>query len=173
MEMVFSSSPEHAQEIVKYLQDPNYFPCDINYSAAYFVGNANPEKIITAKAIAYKMAQKGWKSEFISSDFFSRKYRNQTAIELRDELKRIESSNQPTIVIIEDLNKLFENGYRQYDDAEMTGSVLSAFLDKNIRNKNIFLISTMNRANKLPKGIKSRMIMNIISFDSKTNSDNL
>jgi AAA+ superfamily predicted ATPase len=172
MELVFESSPEKAQDIVKYLQDPTYFPSGVNFRSAFFVGEPGSGKTITAQAIAYKMAQEGWEYKIISSTSLLGEYRNQTAIQLRKNLEAIGSSNKPIVLIIDELHRLLENANSKHHDTDATSTVLWTFLDKQKHNKNFFFIGTMNRANKLPKPLKDRIFSGYISFplikDSKT-----
>jgi len=164
MEFVFASSPQEAQCIVNYLQDPNYFPGVEKYRSAFFVGEPGTGKSITAQAIAHKMSQNGWEYKFLSSTSFLREYRNQTAIQLQKELEKIESSNKPTILIIDEIHRLLENTESKHHDTDATATALWTFLDRQQNNKNFFLIGTMNRIHKLPKPVKSRIISDYIEF---------
>lgn len=170
MEFAFEYSPEKAQDIVKYLQDPAYFPCGVNFRAAFFVGEPGSGKTITAKTIAYKMAQKGWEYKIIPSTSFLGEYRNQTAIRFQKELEIATSSNKPTIIVIDELHRLLENANSKHHDTDMTATVLWTFLDKQINNKNFFFIGTMNRANKLPKPFKDRILTGCVPFPLITDS---
>jgi AAA+ superfamily predicted ATPase len=164
MELVFESSPEKAQDIVKYLQDPTYFPSGVDFRFAFFVGEPGSGKTITANAIAYKMAQEGWDYKIIPSTSFLGVYRNQTAIQLRKELEIVAASNKPTILIIDELHRLLENANSKHHDTDATSTALWTFLDKQKNNKNFFFIGTMNRANKLPKPLKDRIFSGYIPF---------
>jgi AAA+ superfamily predicted ATPase len=164
MEFVFASSPEEAQCIVNYLQNPNYFPGVENYRSAFFVGEPGTGKSITAQAIAHKMSQNGWEYKFLSSTSFLREYRNQTAIQLQKELEKIESSNKPTILIIDEIHRLLENTESKHHDTDETATALWTFLDRQQNNNSFFLIGTMNRIHKLPKPVKSRIISDFIEF---------
>jgi AAA+ superfamily predicted ATPase len=168
MEFVFAASPEEAQCIVNYLEDPNYFPGVENYRSAFFVGDPGTGKSVMAQAIAHKMSQKGWEYKFLSSTSFLREYRNQTAIQLRKELEKIESSNKPTILIIDEIHRLLENTESKHHDTAETATELWTFLDRQKNNNNFFLIGTMNRIHKLPKPVKSRIISDFIEFPLMT-----
>jgi len=168
MEFVFASSPEEAQCIVNYLQDPSYFPGVENYRSAFFVGDPGTGKSITAQAIAHKMSQKGWEYKFLSSTSFLREYRNQTAIQLQKELEKIESSDKPTILIIDEIHRLLENTESKHHDTDETATALWTFLDRQKNNNNFFLIGTMNRIHKLSKPVKSRILSDFIEFPLMT-----
>jgi len=164
MEMVFESSPKDAQNIVKHLQDPNYYNGYKNYRSAYFVGEPGCGKTTMAKAIAYKMAKKGWEHKIISSTQLLRVNRNSTSIQLEKELEEAAASTNPTLIIIDELNRLLEHTDSKHHDTDATATALWTFLDRESKNENIFLIGTMNHIDKLPKPFKSRMDSDYIKF---------
>ncbi len=164
MELVLESSPIEAQCIIKHLQDPTYFPGNEDYRSALFVGEPGSGKTTTAKAIAYNMSKHGWESKFLSSTSLIGTYRNQTALHLHQELEATASLHKPTIIIIDELNRLLEHTDSKHHDTDATATALWTFLDKHSNNKNIFFIGTMNRANKLPKPFKDRIIFDYIQF---------
>ncbi len=168
MDFVFESSPEEAQSIVNYLHDSNYFPGVEGYRSVFFVGEPGTGKSIMAKAIAHKMMQAGWEYSFLSSTSFLKEYRNQTAIHLKKELEKIEASNKPTILIIDEIHRLLENTESKHHDTDETATALWTFLDRQKNNNNFFLIGTMNRVHKLPKPVKSRIISDFIEFPLMT-----
>lgn len=171
IELVFESSPKEAQCIVNHLEDPTFFPGNKDYRAAYFVGEPGSGKTTMAKAIAYKMAQKGWHCKIISSTTLLGEYRNQTAIKLQKELQTAASSNKPTIIIIDELNKLLENSDSKHHDTDTAAAALWTFLDKQNNNENFFFIGTMNRITKLPKPFKDRILFDYITFKPITDSN--
>jgi len=169
MQRVLKTSPEEAKFIVKYLQNPE-FALIQDYRSATFVGEPGTGKTTTAKAIGHEMSKHGWEVKFLSSTSLLGEYRNQTSIQLQKELQAIEASKKPTILIIDELNRLLENSNSKHHDTDMIATALWAFLDKNRGNKNFFFIGTMNRANKLPKAYKSRILLDYIEFPMVSNS---
>lgn len=168
MEMVFKSSPIEAQYIVNHLQDPTYFPMSENYRSAMFVGEPGTGKTTLAKAIIYKMSQKGWDYKFLLSPELLGEYRNGTARKLKKELKASVSSGKPIIIVVDELHRLLENSESKHHDTDSTAGALWTFLDTQKGNKNFFLIGTMNRSDKLPKPYKSRILFNCIDFPIMT-----
>ncbi len=168
MELVFKYSPLEAQLIVNHLQDTTYFPDDKDYRSAIFFGAPGSGKTMMAKAIAYKMAQKGWDCKFVSSTSLFGGHRDQTAMRVTQELESIVASKKPTIIIIDELHRLLENADSKHHDTDSTSTALWTFLDSQESNENFFLIGTMNRIDKLPQPFKSRIISDYIHFPLAT-----
>jgi AAA+ superfamily predicted ATPase len=164
LKLVFKTSPKEAQFIVNYLQNPTFFQLSQDYRSATFVGEPGTGKTTTAKAIAYEMSKQGWECKFLSSTSLLGEHRNQTSIRLQKELEAIEASKKPTILIIDELNRLLENSNSKHHDTDTIATALWTFLDKHRDDKNFFFIGTMNRANKLPKAYKSRILLDYIEF---------
>jgi len=164
MELVFNQSPIEAQLIVNHLQDPDFFDNNEEYRSVCFVGEPGSGKTMMANAIAYRMQQHGWKCKVISSTSLLRDYRNQTATQLRRELQAAVASNKPTIIVIDELNRLLENFGSKNHDTDMIATELWTFLDSQRKNPNFFLIGTMNQITKLPKPFKNRILSDYIEF---------
>lgn len=172
LEFVFECSPKRAQLIVEHLKDPHYFPHNRDYRSAYFVGEPGSGKTSMARAIGYKMSKEGWNYVFVASTQLLGEYRNQTAIRLKEKLESAIKLRIPTIIIIDELNRLLENTESKHHDTDTAATTLWLFLDKQRNNENFFLIGTMNRVTKLPKPFKGRILIDIITFpkieDAKT-----
>jgi AAA+ superfamily predicted ATPase len=164
LKLVFKTSPKEAQFIIKYLQNPTLFQLSQDYRSATFVGEPGTGKTTTAKAIAYEMSKQGWECKFLSSPSLLGEHRNQTSIRLQKELEAIETSKKPTLLIIDELNRLLENSNSKHHDTDTIATALWTFLDKQRDNKDFFFIGTMNRANKLAKAYKSRILLDYIEF---------
>lgn len=165
MELVFKQSPIEAQLIVNHLQDPTFFTANEEYRATFFTGEPGCGKTTMAQAIGYRMKQHGWNYVFISSTSLLRDYRNQTTTQLNKVLQAAVSSSKPTIIVIDELNRLLENADSKHHDTDTTGADLWMFLDKQRKNPNFFFIGTMNRITKLPKPLKSRVLSDYIEFE--------
>src|ERR1700761_574312 len=164
LEFVFECSPKRAQIIVEHLKDPHYFPHNRDYRSAYFVGEPGSGKTSMARAVAHKMSKEGWNYIFIPSTELLGEYRNQTAISLKNKLESAIKSRIPTIIIIDELNRLLENTESKHHDTDTAATALWLFLDRQRNNENFFLIGTMNRVTKLPKPFKDRILIDIIMF---------
>lgn len=164
MAYVFSQAPEEAQMIVNHLKDPTYFE-DEEYRSAIFVGEPGTGKTTTALAIGHKMmVESGWKYKMLDCGAFLGKFRNQTAIKLRQYLRSIIALRVPIILIIDELNRLLEHAQSEHHDTDTTSSVLWTFLDAQSGNNQFFFIGTMNAITKLPKPYKDRILFEYITF---------
>ncbi|HLW73287.1 MAG TPA: AAA family ATPase, partial [Candidatus Babeliales bacterium] len=138
LKLVFNTSPKEAQFIVKYLQNPTSFQLSQDYRSATFIGEPGTGKTTAAKAIAHEMSKQGWECKFLSSTSLLGEHRNQTSIRLQKELEAIETSKKPTILIIDEVNRLLENSNSKHHDSDTTATTLWTFLDKHRDNKDFF-----------------------------------
>jgi SpoVK/Ycf46/Vps4 family AAA+-type ATPase len=110
------------------------------------------------------MIQAGWHYRFIPSTSLLGKDSTETARQLENELKAANLSEQPIILVVDEINRLLENKNTTHHNDDFSASVLWMFLDKQKKNNNFFLIGTMNRIHTLPKSVKDRMFGNCILF---------
>lgn len=169
-EQIFDSSSQEIKNIVSHLKDPNFLKNNM-YRYAIFVGEPGTGKTETAKAIAYKMEQYGWKTLYITSGDVVGDKRNQTTVRLRQELTSAQMQSKALIVIIDELNELLEHSENEHYDTSTTSKFLWGFLDSQRNNPNFFMIGTMNRDTKLPQPLKSRIIASRIEFHTQINPD--
>jgi len=167
LELVFEYAPAEAGCIVSYLRRPSFSPGDEDYRFALFAGETGTGKTATARSIAQKMTtQSGWNYKFLPSTSLLEEHPKQTALRLRKELEAATSSGKPTIIIIDDLNILFEDTDSKYYDTPT--KMLATFLDEQKNNKEIFLIGTMINTTKLPKFFKDKGMFNPVKFNMLT-----
>jgi AAA+ superfamily predicted ATPase len=164
MNYVFQNAPRQAQMIVEHLKDPTYLD-DIEYRSATFVGEPGSGKTTMALAIAHRMSEFDWKYALVSSTALLGQYRNQTALHLGKLLRAIAKSIKPTILIIDELNRLLEHSESKSHDTDTTATTLWTFLDQQRKNVKFFFIGTMNNLAKLPKPYKDRILFEYIKFD--------
>jgi len=171
LEKIYKAAHVDIHYIVKHLKDKDLLK-DGAYRSSFFIGVQGSGKSTIAKAIAYKMHQKKeWKNQFIvSSDFFQR-YRNQTAISLREILNKINQSSTPQILIIDELNRLLDHAESKEHDSDSTSTTLWTFLDKQNNRHHFFFIGIMNSAENLPIQVKDRMGGKMIYFDYITDKN--
>ena len=153
---VLEQAPKHTNLILKELKQPNYLR--MPNRSHFLIGDHGTGKTVLAKAIAHAACKDGWSYEYISSSAFARPYRNHTCIALRDYLKRVVALDTPTILIIDQLNKIMEYTKSTADDTAMTSSTFTGFLDTQKHNQNLFLIGIMDRGTKISQKFKSRIL---------------
>ena len=168
-----TAAPEDAIDIIEHLKDPSSLN-DGTDRSRFFVGDPGTGKTTLAKAIAYKMhTEAQWSYKFINSTEIlslgcQQSSRNQAAINLGNLLNSIVEKGEPTLLIIDEVNQLLENADDPHFDTNTTSTLLWTFLDAQNYNDNFFFIGIANRLNKLPKPLKSRILLRSIRFKEIT-----
>lgn len=167
---VYGHASKAAQNIVRHLQDPHFLDLP-EYRASFFVGEPGVGKTTLARAIAHKLVGLSWIYHFFSCGDFQGKHRG----EISQKLKKVFDNLPPTeknIVIIDELNQLFDHAENEHYDTGATSKTLWTFLDSQRGNNNFFLIGTMNSIEGAPQQIKSRLLGNIIWLEKLTATQN-
>lgn len=124
------------------------------------VGPPGTGKTTLARAIGQFV---NYKTIYTSVASFMGVYRNQTANRLNTFLHEQAKDNEPKIIIIDEMHKLFENYQNERNDSYETAAIFWLFIDKMERMyPNLVIIGTMNDASGLPPEIKSRFTGRII-----------
>ncbi len=158
LEEIFEVAPLKAKNIVNRIQNPYMFKRG-TIRAAFLVGESGVGKTTLSIAMAYQAGPE-WLCEFLTPASIKGEEKNsrgQTAINLFKKLNMISRLKVKVIVIIDELNRILENYHSKDHDTDEIADALWTFLDKQRHNYNFFLIGTMNRADKLPEQIKSRI----------------
>ena len=130
MESVFKNSPKKAQHIVDYLENPTHFSDNEDHRLAIFFGDSESDSKDMAEVIAYKMYKQGWNIKFFSSNSFFGKNSDHTAIKLANALNSIETSDEPTMLVFDDLNQLLGYNHNQYNDSHSRDTSLFGLSDR-------------------------------------------
>ncbi len=167
MELAYKYAPSEVHKIVEHLKDPEYLDDD-SFRYAFFIGKPGVGKSTLAKAVAFKSE---WMPEYFVPSDFEEKGRNATSHKLIGKLNSITGKNVETVVILDELNQLLEHYNNDHYDTDATSKALWTFLDKQEGNNRFFLIGIMNRADKLPPQVKSRMLAQSILIDAPQNPE--
>ena len=157
LETIFLAAPKRAQFIVRWLKDEKIMD-SLSQQSSFLIGNHGSGKTVLAKAIAFKLCSTSpWQYEYISSRAFMGEYRHQTGVCLRSYLEKLAQLKHPTLLIIDQFNKILEYTSSSSDDTALASDLICNFIDKNSHNNNIFFLGLMDRATKLDPRLKSRI----------------
>lgn len=133
-----------------------------SYHRFILVGKPGVGKTTLARSIAQSL---GYEVVFVhASELFGR-YRNHTAINLRELFDGVKGSSSRKVVIIDELHKLFENhAYKRTDDAANATAFWNQLDGLEKQNPNIVVIGTANSVENMPAEIKSRFHGKIITM---------
>ncbi len=163
IEMVFEHSPKKAQNIVKQLEDPDNSHDNPRY--IFFVGDTGTGKTTMSEAIAHKMSQKGWHFIRVSSCQLLGSYRHVTGMRLENTLEKAASSNQPTLIIIDDLDLFLQHTDSKYHDTAETSEILWDFLEREKNNQNLFFIGILPNSTKMSDTARYKIFKNCVKFE--------
>lgn len=151
LEDSFAKAPQKARNVVSILKHPELHAEVARMRLLY--GGSGAGKSTLARAIAYTA---GWFIEVIYGSDVRGEHRGSTSIKLQQNLKSIIAQQRNTIIIIEEMNRFFENYNDSRYDTGDTAEDFWTFLDRHSKNPQLFIIGTMNRIDKLPPQIQSR-----------------
>lgn len=126
------------------------------------VGPPGTGKTTLARAIACRL---GYSSVYIAATELLGKYRNQTAVNIRNFFNTFTKDGRKKIIIVDELHKLFESHENERTDHSENAAAFWLVLDNVEKHyPNIIIIGTANDASKLPPEIKSRFHGKIITM---------
>ena len=153
---VFAQAPIDVKNIVNHLTDPAFLE-EPRYRFAFLIGAPGVGKSTQADAVASELLKYGWSHQKYASTDFQDKNRGGTAEKLNNVLSEIKPE-QKILLLIDEINHLFEHADDKHHDTDATSKALWAFLDAQAFNHNFFLIGTMNKIEDAPQQIKSRAL---------------
>src|SRR5579863_8750151 len=172
---ILESSMENAPQLLKgiffYLQSRRHnisksqqFINIPSFHRFILVGPPGTGKTTLAHAIADIL---GYSTVFISATSLLGKFKNETAINIKTFLTEFSSNESHTVIIIDELHKLFEHHANERTDDSQSAAAFWLALDRIEKyNPHIIIIGTANNVDKLPPEIKSRFSGKIISMPS-------
>lgn len=135
----------------------------VSYHRFILVGPPGCGKTTLAHAIGHML---NYSVVFIPASSLFGRYRNEAATKIANILKEHNHTSPNTIIIIDELHKLFEHHSNDHSDDSQSAAAFWLMLDElEKHHPNIIVIGTANGVNTLPPEIKSRFSGKIISID--------
>lgn len=164
MHASMQNAPPLLQGIFKYLQSSpqNSHYIIPSYNRFVLVGEPGSGKTTLALAMACTLE---YETFFVPISDLGGKNRGETAMNLLNVLNNIAKLTYKTIVILDEINKLFENYESELTDTSENSTAFWQALDDLEKNhQNIIIIGTANSIDKLPPQLKSRFHGKIINI---------
>ncbi len=172
LENAFSHAPQKAKDLLDMIKFPDLYREKVRIMVLY--GPPGVAKSTLARAIAYKA---GWFLELITGRQIRAKYRGETSINLQRKLESVAHKKQNTIIVIDEINRLFEQYNSSRHDTGDTAEDFWTFLDDQRKNKHLnkhlYIIGTTNHVDKLPPQIVSRLRNRFIKVSQPSTLDDV
>lgn len=173
LESAIENAPELLKGIIAYLQacleladTPYHFINVPSFHRFILVGPPGSGKTTMAHAIAHEIE---YPTIVIGATSFLGHFRNETAKNIDHFFRKYVMDEQKKVVIIDELNKLFEHHKNKHSDDSQTAASFWLVLDKIEKAyPNVIIIATANNIDKLPPEIKSRFSGKIINMPLPT-----
>src|SRR5579872_207777 len=151
LESALANAPIEAMDLLDMLKYPSLYSHKVRFAVLY--GPPGIAKSTLAKAITWKA---GWFLELIVGRQVRAEHRGGASIKLQSRFAEIIASKRDTVIVIDEINRFFENYNSTKYDTGDTAEDFWTFLDEQKRNTHLYIIGTANQIDKLPPQIRSR-----------------
>lgn len=158
LESVLKNAPQEIILLIEYLKNDNYL---LN-NKIIFEGPPGTGKTTLAQAIAEST---GCNFIIIEAHAIKNEYQNSGAQNIIRAFEPILQSNEPCVVVIDEITRLTDQHQNKHNPEEGTGTSLWIELDKCEKSPHILVIGTTNDFNSMPSQLKSRFIDCVIKID--------
>jgi hypothetical protein len=145
LESALTNAPIEAMDLLDMLKYPALYSHKVRFAVLY--GPPGIAKSTLAKAIAWKA---GWFLELIVGRQVRAEHRGGASIKLQKKFEDIVAKKINTVIVIDEINRLFENYNSTKYDTGDTAEDFWTFLDSQRRNTHLYIIGTANQIDKLP-----------------------
>ena len=133
-----------------------------SYNRLILVGKPGTGKTTLVRAIAWHL---GCGLYTVSASSLQGRFRNQTAANIRDFFKKVMDDKRPTVVLIDEVHKLFELHKSEMSDDAMNAAAFWLALDMLEKYApHVIVIGTANSVSALPPEIQSRFHGKVITI---------
>src|SRR5579872_2550278 len=160
LESALANAPIEAMDLLDMLKYPSLYSHKVRFAVLY--GPPGIAKSTLAKAIVWKA---GWFLELIVGRQVRAEHRGGASIKLQNKFAEIIVSKRDTVIVIDEINRFFENYNSTKYDTGDTAEDFWTFLDEQKRNTHLYIIGTANRIDQLPPQIRSRARNRFIKID--------
>lgn len=151
-------------EVHTKIYEEKYLPSTPRSNFLFLTGDPGMGKSTLANAIAMALTSEGGTIYSVNSGDLSHEHRNATSAFLNNLMTEIALSQEKSVLIINELNKILENHTSEHTDTGDTAATLWQNLDKNMSNLNFFFIGTANETKKIPVQLQDRFLVDFIKI---------
>jgi hypothetical protein len=145
LEDSFEEASQKAKNLVHLLNNQSLYMIESRMRLLY--GEPGVGKSTLARAIAYKA---GWRIACICGRQIRGEHRGTTSIKLQQKLQEIVAKGENTIIIIDEMNRLFEEYNNSNFDTGDTAEDFWTFLDSQVNNQQLFIIRLLLKPFRSP-----------------------
>lgn len=151
-------APEQIRDVVFCLQNPHLCPSP---TTLLLVGAPGVGKTTLATAIAYACNRP---YHLIKCSMIGDKYQNSGPEHLKEHIEPLMASEQPCVIIADEINMLFEKFNDELSPDKKTAAAFWQYLDTVQKRRHILFIGTANDMSHMPAPLRDRFEGNIVEI---------